>query len=76
MNTATRTDSPELPVIYAPSVLSAQGWRPTAADRAAITARADWMRELTGRTDRFPVTIMIKDTYGGANIGTVTFADQ
>jgi len=73
--TTTRTDSPELPVILARTVLEAQGWRPSKSDRAAIVARADWLRELTGTDHLFPITVMIKDIYTGANIGSVTFAE-
>ncbi|MGZ0151899.1 hypothetical protein ACXJJ3_32915 [Kribbella sp. WER1] len=35
---------PELPIVYADNMLYAQGWVPTAAERAAITARAEFFK--------------------------------
>lgn len=65
-------DLPELPTVYAVSMLVAQGYRPSKGERAAITARADFFEsEELGRE----VHIRVVDPYTGAHIGSLIFAN-
>lgn len=61
---------PALPTVMANSVLAAQGYKPSTAERAAITARADFFESL-GMTRE--VNIPIVDVYTSARIGTLVF---
>lgn len=51
-----------LPVIYAKDMLHA-AYRLTADDRANLTARADWIRLITGTTDRQAFSLTVRDCY-------------
>ena len=61
---------PELPIVYAASMLIAQGWEPSQSEQAAITARQDFFRSL-----ELPATVSIpvRDTYTNTLIGHLTF---
>mgnify|MGYP000845504762 CR=1 FL=1 len=61
---------PELPTIHATSMIYAQGWKPNAAELAAITARADFFEsEDLGRE----VHLAVLDAYTGARIGSLIY---
>ncbi len=60
---------PPMPVVIAGNMLYAQGWKPTADDMRAITARADFHgKYLTSRE----VAIKVRD-FHGALIGYLMF---
>ncbi len=70
-DTATRARNlPTLPVVRSLDMLRAQAWTPTATERAAIAARADFFAsEGMGRE----VRIRVEDVYTGAAIGYLIF---
>lgn len=74
MNAQTITSQvknlPALPVVMANGMLSAQGYKPTTEERAAIDARADFFESL-GMTRE--VNIPVMDVYTGARIGSLVF---
>ncbi len=61
---------PELPVVRAASMLYAQGYKPTPAERAAIKARIGLLVELGLPAS---VNVRVEDSWG-AHIGFLTFA--
>jgi len=70
---ATAPTAPIYPVIYATSVQYADV-RLSAADRAALVARADRFRELTETTDRVEMQVPIVDAYNRTTVlGHATF---
>lgn len=58
--------------IYAKDMLSAQGVKLTDECNAALIARADRLRELTGEDRKFPVSIAVF-TFHEARIGSMTY---
>ncbi|QFG08921.1 hypothetical protein PBI_MALAGASYROSE_73 [Mycobacterium phage MalagasyRose] len=67
--TTAAANLPALPTVCAASMLHAQGYRPTTAERAAITARADLFAALNMPTT---VNVPVLD-FRGARIGTLEF---
>jgi hypothetical protein len=59
---------PKLPIVVAQSVLHAQGYVPTASERAAIDARADFFESEGLCRD---VHVAVIDIYSGARIGSI-----
>lgn len=59
--------------IFAPSVLVAQGYVLTAADRAELVARANLVREITGSTAKTNINVPVCDVYTHAKIGYLTY---
>jgi hypothetical protein len=63
MSTPVIARSPKLPVIAAASMLYAQAWTPTDADRAAIKAYADWARNALDRTTPQEISLTVVDVH-------------
>jgi hypothetical protein len=61
---------PTLPVVTALNMLHAQGWKPSADERAAIKARADFFESM--EMDR-SVHVKVVDVYTNARIGSLIF---
>jgi hypothetical protein len=62
---------PELPTVYAKSMLQSQGWSPTAKERAAINARREFFRLLEMPEG---VHVDVRYTFEPHEvIGTITF---
>lgn len=60
---------PELPVVIARDMITAQGYTPTVAERAAIVARADFFGSMGLSRG---VTVKVND-FHGAHIGNLEF---
>lgn len=60
---------PELPVVQASNMLTAQGYVPTVSERAAIKARADFFKEMEMPTR---VSVKVVD-FSGQQIGSLEF---
>jgi hypothetical protein len=61
---------PALPVVMAKDMISAQGWKPSARELAAIKARADFF-ESEGLSRE--VHIKVVDVYTDARIGSLIY---
>ena len=59
--------------IFARDMYAAQGFRPTAADRADLTACADRIREIIGSDARQSISVPVKDPATMTTIGHLTF---
>jgi hypothetical protein len=66
-----RTD--EEIVVYANSMLMAQGVTLNMTQRASLVAKADRLRSLTETDDKFAIGVRVLDTYTDAWIGTLTY---
>lgn len=62
--------SNQLPTITALDMLHAQGWKPTADERSAIVAKADFF-EANGLSRT--VNLSVVDVYTGTKIGQLAF---
>lgn len=63
------TALPELPTVVAASMIYAQGWRPTAQERAAIAARSEFFK-WAGMGPAVTVPVV---NFEGGRIGSLTF---
>lgn len=68
----TNTEAPQLPTVFAQSMLSAQGYCPTIAEFYAIQARADWLRAKWGIDDTITVSLAVQDR-DGVKLGTLDY---
>jgi len=61
---------PAVPVVLAKDMMYAQGWKPSAEERAALVARNDCFEELGMPRG---VNILVLDCYTKAKIGSLHF---
>lgn len=67
------TTTSDTPVIYSTSVLTAQGAKLTAGQRAALTTQADELRGLLNLTEKMSIGVPVVDPHTGATIGHLTY---